>query len=114
MSDNDIKSNGEMKEFNLSQRRHLAVNFKDCLVNMEANGQPYFKRLGPGVQAVMREAVDFICLYKPVLGKITKEVQGEEEKEVEFVNIAIDVFQPGTNDKITLERRFTKALLETK
>ena len=110
------ENNGLMKDFNLSQRRHLAVNFKDCLVNMEANGQPYFKRLGPGVQAVMREAVDFICLYKSVEGKISKETQGEgdEKKEVEFVNIAINVYQPGTNDKITLERRFTKALLETR
>ena len=101
-----------MDKFNITQRRWLADNFKDCLVNHQPNGESYFRYLGPTVQAAMREAVNYICLHKPMKGEIVKKKQNGDE--VEFVKIQIEVFQPGTNDKIVLERSFTKALLETK
>jgi len=103
-------------EFNLSQRRWLADRFKDCLVNLEAGGQQYFKRLGPTVQAVMREAIHFIVLYKELEGKVIEEKHTVDDVEslTEFVEISVDVFQPGTNDKITLTRKYTKSLLDTK
>ena len=106
-----------MKNLSVTQRRFLSENFKDCLVNLEADGQPYFKRLGPSLQAVMREAVQFVCLYKPLEGKVIEEKQTNDDGEEivrEFVIFKIDLFQPGTIDKIVLERKFTKALLETK
>ena len=103
-----------MKHFSVTQRRFLADNFKDALINANPQGQDYFKRLGPTVQATMREAVQYTCLYKPLEGKVTEESYKEDGvlKKREFVTIAFDIVQPGTNDVITLERRFTKSALE--
>jgi hypothetical protein len=103
--------------FGITQRRWLAENFKDCLVSLEVQGEPYFKRLGPSVQAVMRDAVQFTCLYKPLKGRVTEEKfnpEDEEEVAKEFVTFQVVLYQPGTHDKITLERKFTRALLESK
>jgi len=100
-----------MEKFNLSQRRFLADAFKDTLVNQDPD---YFRNLGPTAQALMREAVNFTCMRKPLKGVVSNgkinEVGGETE--VENVTIKIDVFHPGLNDKITLERTFTKSYLE--
>lgn len=105
-----------MDNLSVTQRRWLAENMKDCLVNLEVQDEPYFRRLGPSVQAVMRESVQFTCLHKPLKGKETVEKyeDNEEEKTREFITYQIVLYQPGTNDKIILERRFTKALVETK
>jgi len=97
--------------FNITQRRFLAENFKDALVNSSPQGEDYFKRLGPTVQAVMREAVQFTCLYKPLKGKITHE-KLDDGSECEFVTIEMEVYQPCTHDKILLHRKFSKSYLE--
>lgn len=101
--------------FTISQRRWLAENFKDSLVSLEVEGEPYFKRLGPTVQAVMREAVQFTVLNKPLDFTVKEEKHKDtgEEVKVEMITITINVFQPGTNDEIKLERTVSKALLET-
>lgn len=103
-----------MKNFSVTQRRFLADNFKDALINGNPQGQEYFKRLGPTVQATMREAVQYTCLYKPLEGKISEETYKEngESHVREYVTIAFEIVQPGTNDVIKLERRFTKSNLE--
>ena len=97
--------------FNVTQRRFLAENFKDALVNSSPQGEDYFKRLGPTVQAVMREAVQFTCLYKPLKGKITHE-KLDDGSEREFVTIEMEVYQPCTHDKILLHRKFSKSYLD--
>jgi len=104
----------ETLKLNVSQRRFLADNFKDALVNQNVTNEPYFKRLGSTVQATMREAVAFICNYKPIQGTFSeeKEVVNGEEITKTFVTIKIELFQPGTNDKIVLERTFNKSLLD--
>lgn len=104
--------NNTIDSFNVTQRRFLAENFKDALVNANPQGERYFSRLGPTVQATLRESVLFTCLYKPLKGKVVEEKIGDNGESKEFVVIKIDVFQPGTNDKITLERKFTKSYLE--
>ena len=54
-------------------------------------------------------------LYKPLKGKVTeedcKDGDGNDIKK-EFVTFKIDLFQPGSIDKISLERKFTKSELE--
>ena len=104
-----------MDKLTITQRRYLLEHMSDALVNRHVDGQPYFKRLGPGTQAVMREAVNFNCLYKPMKGKVSEEVttngDGNEVKK-EFVSFKIDLFQPGSIDKITLERKFPKSEIE--
>ena len=104
----------ETLKLNVSQRRFLAENFKDALVNQNVANEPYFKRLGSAVQAVMRDAVTFICNYKPIQGTFSeeKEIINGEEIVKTFVTIKIELFQPGTNDKIVLERTFNKSLLD--
>ena len=104
----------ESLKLNISQRRFLADNFKDALVNQEAGNEPYFKRLGSTVQSVMREAVQFICLHKPISGTISdkKEIENGEEIVRTYVSVKIEIFQPGTNDKIVLERTFNKTTLD--
>ena len=101
-------------KLNISQRRFLADNFKDALVNQDVDKEPYFKRLGATVQATMREAVNFVCLYKPIQGTISekKVIENGEEIVKQNITIKIELFQPGTNDKIVLERMFTKSLLD--
>lgn len=104
-----------MNKFTLSQRRLLSDNFKDALVSLDVDGEQYFKRLGSTVQAIMREATHFTCLYKPIEGVVTEKKQKIDgvERITEFVTITIVLYQPGTNDKIVLERTFTKVLLES-
>jgi len=97
-----------MDSFKLGQRRWIAEHFKDCLTNTDVDGEPYFKRLGPTTQSIMREAVLFSCLHKPMKGIPS------EEDGVEFITILLKVIQPGTNDKIVLERKFNKSILGTK
>ena len=105
----------ESLKLNISQRRFLADNFKDALVNQDVAGEPYFKRLGSTVQAVMREAVQFICLYKPISGTTStkKEIENGEEIQITYITVKIEVFQPGTHDKIVLERKFNKTTLDS-
>ena len=100
--------------FNITRRRFLADAFKDSLINANPQGQDYFKRLGPTLQATMREAVAFHCMYKPLEGKVSEEKENQNGETIikEFVTIAFDVIQPGTKDVITLERKFTKSYLE--
>jgi len=93
-----------MENLTTTQRRFLNEHMKDALVNRDVDGQPYFKRLGPGTQAVMREAVNFYCLYKPLKGKVSEEVCKDGDGN--------DLFQPGSIDKISLERKFPKSELE--
>jgi len=104
-----------MENLTITQRRFLNEHMKDALVNRDVDGQPYFKRLGPGTQAVMRESVNFTCLYKPMKGKVSEESckdgDGNDIKK-EFVTFKIDLFQPGSIDKISLERKFTKSEIE--
>ena len=104
----------ESLKLNISQRRFLTDHFKDALVNQDVDKEPYFKRLGSTVQTTMREAVNFICLHKPLQGtfKDEKEILNGEEIIKTYVTIRIDVFQPGTNDKIVLERKFSKSELD--
>ena len=100
--------------FTITQRRWLADNFKDALVSLEVQGEPYFKRLGSNVQAIMREAVQFTVLYKPLKSEIREEEYEENGKLLtrENITIWIYVYQPGTNDKIRLERTISKSLLD--
>ena len=104
-----------MDSLSITQRRFLNEHLKDQLINRLVDGQPYFKRLGPGTQAVMREAVDFHCKYKPLKGKVTEEVtkdgDGNEVKR-EVVTFKVDLFQPGSIDKISLERTFAKSEID--
>lgn len=106
---------GIMDNLSITQRRYLLEHMNDALVNRLVDGQPYFKRLGSGTQAVMREAVNFHCLYKPLKGKASEEMgtngDGNEVKK-EFVTFKIDLFQPGSIDKISLERKFPKSEIE--
>ena len=96
----------------------LAENFTDALINGNVGGDKYWKKLGSGVQQVMREATQFTCLYKPISGTLKDEkyldTPSGEELTRTFITIKIELFQPGTNDKIVLERTFNKALLDTK
>jgi len=100
-----------IEKFNLSQRRFLTECFKDALVNSNPQGEDYFKRLGPSIQAVMRDAVQFICTYKPLSGKITEE-KLDDGSPCEFVTFEFPLYQPGTNDKIILNRKFTLSYFE--
>ena len=104
-----------MENLTISQRLFLNEHLKDALVNCEIGGHPYFKKLGPATQSVMREAVNYYCLYKPMKGKVSEEVykdgDGNDAKK-EFVTFKIDLFQPGSIDKISLERKFTKSEIE--
>jgi hypothetical protein len=103
-----------MNNFSVTQRRFLADNFKDALINANPQGRDYFKKLQATTQAIMREAVHFTCLYKPLEGKITEEKYQEngESQVREFVTIAFEIMHPGTGDIIKLERKFTKSNLE--
>jgi len=100
--------------FNVTRRRFLADAFKDSLINANPKGQDYFKSLGPTLQATMREAVAFHCMYKPLEGVVSEEKYSENGESMvrEFVTIGFDIIQPGTEDKISLERKFTRSYLE--
>jgi hypothetical protein len=104
-----------MGNLTITQRRFLNEHMKDALVNRDFEGSPYFKKLGPATQSVMREAVNYHCLYKPLKGKVSEETfkdgDGNEIKK-EYVTFKIDLFQPGSIDKISLERKFSKSELE--
>jgi len=104
----------ETLKLNITQRRFLAENFRDALVNSSVNGDNYFKSLGSTTQATMREAVNFICMNKPIQAKLEEAevVDGDSKKKITNVTVFIELFQPGTNDKITLERTFSKSLLD--
>jgi len=103
-----------METLNLSngQRRFLVENFTDQLKN---GNYAWWKQLGATCQSVMREAVYFTCLNKPIEADFKTEEyeQNGEQLTRTFVTIKIKLEQPGTGDKIVLERTFNKNLLDT-
>ena len=101
-----------MEVFSITQRRLIDTNLKDALIN---NEDSYYKQQGAYLQSTMREALAFICKHKPLKGLITeeKDIDGDGNERVkEFVTFSIDLFQPGTGDKWTVERKFTKTLID--
>lgn len=101
-----------MEVFSVTQRRLIDENMRDSLIN---NENSYYKKQGPYLQSTMREALAFTCLYKPLKGLVTeeKDTDGDGNERIkEFVTFTIDLFQPGTNDKWTIERRFTKTAID--
>ena len=101
-----------MEVFSVTQRRLIDGNMRDALIN---NENSYYKKQGPYLQSTMREAIAFTCLHKPLKGVITEEqyTDGDGNEQVkEFVTFSIDLVQPGTNDKWTIERKFTKTAID--
>lgn len=101
-----------METFSVTQRRLIDTNLRDALIN---NEDSYYKLQGAYLQSTMREALAFICKHKPLKGLITeeKDIDGDGNERVkEFVTFSIDLFQPGTGDKWTVERKFTKTLID--
>jgi len=101
-----------MENFSVTQRRLIDKNLRDSLINSEGS---YFKKQGAYLQSMMREAISFTCLHKPLKGLITDEkyIDGDGNEQVRlFVTFKIDLFQPGTNDKWTVERKFTKISID--
>ena len=109
------------KEISLrpDQRRYLAEEFQKHVDKIEISpGVKIFKRLGPSLQALIRDGIRCYFEVFPIIGDI-KEVKGQDpdgnEIVSEFYVFKMDMNVPGfVNNKFKMVKEFPKVILDAK
>lgn len=100
-------------DFNITQRSEIHTHMRDALINSDYD---YYRSLGNTAQAIMREAIHFACMKKPLKPKIEEErFKDSDGNEVvkEWYVFKLDIYHPVLHDKITLERKLLKTKVDS-